>query len=124
MPAAVNIAVQVVVTAHVAPTATMLAPHAATPYVAPPPPPPPAEMDSAELQAQTGAVPLHVAAVAWHVQFDTAAAAAAAAAPMIGDSIGEHVVVTVHTPAPAVVPHAAPTVCVAPAVAATVSAGQ
>ena len=63
MPAAVNIAVQVVVTAHVAPTATMLAPHAATPYVAPPPPPPPpppAEMDSAELQAQTGAVPLHV----------------------------------------------------------------
>ena len=120
MPAAVNIAVQVVVTAHVAPTATMLAPHAATPYVAPPPPPPPAEMDSAELQAQTGAVPLHVAAVAWHVQFDTAAADA----PMIGDSIGEHVVVTVHTPAPAVVPHAAPTVCVAPAVAATVSAGQ
>ncbi len=122
MPAAVNIAVQVVVTAHVAPTATMLAPHAATPYVAPspPPPPPPAEMDSAELQAQTGAVPLHVAAVAWHVQFDTAAADA----PMIGDSIGEHVVVTVHTPAPAVVPHAAPIVCVAPAVAATVSAGQ
>jgi hypothetical protein len=49
VPAAVNIAVQVVVTAHVAPTATMLAPHAATPYVAPPPPPPPAEMDSAEV---------------------------------------------------------------------------
>mgnify|MGYP002143677748 CR=1 FL=1 len=35
---------------------------------------PAAVMVSTELQAQTGAVPLHVPAVAWHVQVDVAAA--------------------------------------------------
>jgi hypothetical protein len=112
VPAGVNIDEHVVVTAHVPPTATMLAPHAATPYVAPPA----AVIVSAVLHAHTGAVPLHVPAVAWHVHVDAAAA--------IGDSIAVHAVVTVHVPAPAVVPQAAGTVCVAPAVAATVSIGQ
>jgi hypothetical protein len=58
---------------------------------------------SAVLHAHTGAVPLHVPAVAWHVHVDAAAA--------IGDSIAVHAVVTVHVPAPAVVPQAAGTVC-------------
>lgn len=112
VPAGVSPTEQLVVTAHVAPTATVDAPHAATPYVAPPA----AAIDSAVLQAQTGAVPLHVPAVAWHVHVDAAAA--------IGDSPPLHAVVTVHVAPPAVVPHAAGTVCVAPAVAATVSVGQ
>ena len=112
VPAAVSPVPHVVVTAHVAPTAIMSAPHAATPYVAPPV----AEMVSAVLQAQTGAVPLHVPAVAWHVHVDAAAA--------IGVSPDVHAVVTVHVPDPTVVPHAGGTVCVAPAVAVTVSIGQ
>jgi len=112
VPAAVNPPLHIVVTAHVPPTATRLAPHAATPYVAPPA----AAIDSAVLHAQTGAVPLHVPAVAWHVHVDPAAA--------IGLSPGSHAVVTLHIPPPAVVPHAASTTCVAPAVIATVSVGQ
>jgi len=112
VPAAVSPVPHVVVTAHVAPTATVAAPHAATPYVAPPV----AVMVSAVLQAHTGAVPLHVPAVASHVHVDAAAG--------IGVSPDVHAVVTVHVPAPAVVPQAAGTVCVAPAVAATVSIGQ
>ena len=100
------------VTVHVPPTAIVLPAHAVVVYVAPPA----AVMVSAELQAQTGAVPLHVPAVAWHVQVDVAAA--------IGVSPLVHDVVTVHVPVPDVVPHAAGTVCVAPAVAATVSVGQ
>lgn len=112
MPAGVSIDEHPVVTAHVPPTATMLAPHAATPYVAPPA----AAIDSAVLQAQTGATPLHVPAVAWHVQVD--AAAAIAVSPLVHD------VVTPHIPPPTVVPHAAATMCVAPDVAATVSVGQ
>jgi len=111
--AAVSPPPHVVVTLHVAPAATMVAPHAATPCVAPP-------LDAtvnATLQAQTGAVPLHVPAVASQLHVDPAAA--------IGDSPELQVVVTVHVAPPTVVaPHNADTVCVAPAVAATVSAGQ
>ena len=113
VPAAVNPTVQLVVTAHVAPTATMEPPHAATPYVAPPPA---AAIVSAVLHAQTGAVPVHVPAVAWHVHVDAAAA--------IGDSPELQAVVTMHVAPPAAVPHDPGTVCVAPAVAATVSVGQ
>ena len=112
VPAGVNIDEHVVVTAHVPPTATMLAPHAATPYVAPPA----AVIVSAVLHAHTGAVPLHVPAVAWHVHVD--AAAAIAVSPLV------HNVVTPHVPAPTVVLHPAATMCVAPAVTATVSIGQ
>jgi hypothetical protein len=73
-------------------------------------------MVSAVLQAQTGAVPLHVPAVASHVQVD--AAAGIAVSPVV------HAVVTVHVPDPSVVPHAGGTVCVAPVVVVTVSVGQ
>jgi len=112
VPAAVSPVPHVVVTAHVAPTATVAAPHAATPYVAPPV----AVMVSAVVQEQTAAVPLHVPAVASHVHVDAAAG--------IGVSPDVHAVVTVQDPDPTVVPHAGGTVCVAPAVIITVSIGQ
>jgi hypothetical protein len=60
VPPGVSPGPHVVVTEQPAPTATALLPHAATPYVAPPP----AAIVNPEVQAQTGAVPLHVPAVA------------------------------------------------------------
>ena len=54
----VNIVEHVVVTAHVPPTATMLAPHAVVVYVAPPA----AVMVNAVVHKHTGAVPVHVPA--------------------------------------------------------------
>ena len=77
---------------------------------------PPVDTGGALLQRHSGAVPLHVPAVAWHVHVDPAAG--------LTPSPVEHDVVTPHVAPPSVVEHPAATTCVAPAVAATVSIGQ